>query len=233
MGKRVKYWVALVLLPLQASWAAPCQPECRSGFMCLQGRCVSRCNPPCPAGEVCTDQAECVSKNADLPPPPPPPQVGGGPTGSELPPPPPPPGLDGSPPPPVPGPGYAPLYPQEPQNPRLLQLKSELHEAREAPSLASGITMLAIGTSLLIASFIFWGVGLNWFGTFSRFGYESCGTRYGAIYYCIAGFPTGVTGLVFTPIGLVRFIRALVIRPKIPGIEEEIRSLGGIVPPER
>lgn len=231
MGKRLRYWIALVLVPVQAAWAAPCTPDCRTGFMCLNGRCVSRCNPPCASGEQCTDQGECVSKNADLPPPPPPPPVTGGPTGNDLPPPPPPPGMD-APPPPVPGPGYAPLYPQEPQNPRLLELKSQLHEARQAPSLGSGITLLAIGSSLLIASFILWGIGLNWFGTFFPFGFDQCGSRYGAMYYCIAGFPTGVTGLILTPIGLVRFIRALVIRPKIPPLEEEIRSLGGIVPEE-
>ncbi len=34
-----------------AEAAAPaCFPTCRDGFMCHEGRCISRCNPPCPAG---------------------------------------------------------------------------------------------------------------------------------------------------------------------------------------
>jgi hypothetical protein len=201
--------------------------------MCVQGRCVSRCNPPCAAGELCTDQGDCVSKNADLPPPPPPPPVSGEPSGNELPPPPPPPGLEGAPPPP-PGPGYAPQQPYGTQESgRVLELKNQLREAREAPGLGGGIAFLAIGSGLLIASLIFWGIGLNWFGTYSRFGYDTCGTRYGAIYFCLAGFPTGVVGLVFTPIGIVRFIRALIMKPKIPILEEEIRQAGGYVPEER
>ncbi|MBL8950509.1 MAG: hypothetical protein JNK82_07010 [Myxococcaceae bacterium] len=233
MGKRLRYWIALVLLPVQGAWAAPCTPDCRSGFMCVQGRCVSRCNPPCAAGEACTDQGECVSKNADFSPPPPPPPVNTGPTGNELPPPPPPPGMDGSPPPPpVPGPGYgygqAPPY--RPENPRLLELKSQLHEARQAPSLASGIVLLSLGTTFLIASLAFWAAGTNTFNT-SRF--DPCSTRNADVLYCVAGFGTGVAGLIITPLGIVRFVRALTMRSRIPEIEAEMQSLGFEVPEER
>lgn len=37
-----------------------CFPQCRSGYVCHQGRCVSSCNPPCPQGQVCTAELECV-----------------------------------------------------------------------------------------------------------------------------------------------------------------------------
>ncbi|MGD8862085.1 MAG: hypothetical protein PVI30_18885 [Myxococcales bacterium] len=61
-----------------------CVPECRSGYLCHEGRCVSACNPPCGPGERCAD-GEC------LPPHPPPPPTyagaGGGFQGSSEPPP--------------------------------------------------------------------------------------------------------------------------------------------------
>ncbi|MFT3925119.1 MAG: hypothetical protein QM778_21465 [Myxococcales bacterium] len=37
-----------------------CYPDCRSGFTCIRGQCVSKCNPVCFDGEICTDQGECV-----------------------------------------------------------------------------------------------------------------------------------------------------------------------------
>lgn len=37
----------------------PCAPECRDGFVCTAGRCVSACNPPCGDGEECRGQ-RCV-----------------------------------------------------------------------------------------------------------------------------------------------------------------------------
>jgi hypothetical protein len=47
--------------------AAACVPECRSGYICHAGRCVSACNPPCAQGERCSD-GECLPSS---PPPPP------------------------------------------------------------------------------------------------------------------------------------------------------------------
>ena len=47
-----------------ASEAAACVPGCRSGFLCLQGQCVSACNPLCGPGQVCVvraEQAECIA----------------------------------------------------------------------------------------------------------------------------------------------------------------------------
>jgi hypothetical protein len=37
-----------------------CQPICRPGFMCVDGRCVSPCNPPCKADQVCAGLGKCV-----------------------------------------------------------------------------------------------------------------------------------------------------------------------------
>jgi hypothetical protein len=47
--------------------AAGCIPECRSGFVCLEGQCVSACNPPCGAGQRCTAQRECVADSGAQP----------------------------------------------------------------------------------------------------------------------------------------------------------------------
>jgi hypothetical protein len=52
-----------------------CFPDCRTGYVCQQGSCVSACNPPCAANERCTAAATCEPKPAPaaapLPPPPP------------------------------------------------------------------------------------------------------------------------------------------------------------------
>jgi len=51
-----------------------CIPDCRKGFLCVEGRCVSACNPPCGADETCTEARECA-KSAPATPPPSPPTV--------------------------------------------------------------------------------------------------------------------------------------------------------------
>jgi len=53
-------------LPPTATLASPvesasaCVPDCRSGFECVEGRCVSSCNPPCDPGQLCTPERTCV-----------------------------------------------------------------------------------------------------------------------------------------------------------------------------
>ena len=43
--------------------AAPeCVPACRTGYLCMEGQCVSACNPPCAAWERCTANGECVAR---------------------------------------------------------------------------------------------------------------------------------------------------------------------------
>jgi hypothetical protein len=39
---------------------AACIPECRNGFVCREGECVSACNPGCAENEVCNAKRECV-----------------------------------------------------------------------------------------------------------------------------------------------------------------------------
>jgi len=43
-----------------------CIPNCREGYLCLQGQCVSRCNPPCPASQSCTSAGACVESAAPV-----------------------------------------------------------------------------------------------------------------------------------------------------------------------
>lgn len=42
-----------------ASLEKACVPSCRSGFVCIEGQCVSACNPACPEGTRCTSEGEC------------------------------------------------------------------------------------------------------------------------------------------------------------------------------
>ena len=41
--------------------AQSCVPECRDGFACIDGECVSACNPPCNEGERCSGDGFCVA----------------------------------------------------------------------------------------------------------------------------------------------------------------------------
>lgn len=50
--------------PAATPAVASCVPDCRSGFICLQGTCVSACNPPCSAHEQCTGAGQCVASTA-------------------------------------------------------------------------------------------------------------------------------------------------------------------------
>jgi len=65
-------WLGLLALGMGAATATPagaqsaipaCVPECRAGFTCVNGMCVSQCNPPCLSGEACTEQRECVLRS--------------------------------------------------------------------------------------------------------------------------------------------------------------------------
>jgi len=52
------------IVPPPSEAAAPkleCFPECRAGFLCHEGQCISRCNPPCPTGTECTNESTCVN----------------------------------------------------------------------------------------------------------------------------------------------------------------------------
>jgi hypothetical protein len=37
-----------------------CDPICRPGHQCVEGKCVSLCNPPCAADEVCQGLGKCL-----------------------------------------------------------------------------------------------------------------------------------------------------------------------------
>ena len=56
----------LVLLFLVAVNGEECFPQCRSGYICHDGECVSLCNPPCSQGEVCVE-GECVPASEVVP----------------------------------------------------------------------------------------------------------------------------------------------------------------------
>lgn len=60
--------VAFVVLNVSTrAQAQACLPDCRSGYTCIQGACVSACNPPCAADEICTAQASCELRNQPPP----------------------------------------------------------------------------------------------------------------------------------------------------------------------
>ncbi len=43
-----------------------CVPACRTGYVCVEGRCVSACNPPCEKGQRCTAKGECERDIEDV-----------------------------------------------------------------------------------------------------------------------------------------------------------------------
>jgi hypothetical protein len=47
--------------------AAACVPDCRDGFVCLEGACLSACNPSCPEGQTCRDGGICEPPRATPP----------------------------------------------------------------------------------------------------------------------------------------------------------------------
>jgi hypothetical protein len=64
--------------PSARSSQTACFPECREGYVCARGQCVSLCNPPCAAGEICVEGKRCEALPPggvyEPPPPPPPPK---------------------------------------------------------------------------------------------------------------------------------------------------------------
>lgn len=69
-------WALVLLIPCVAPLGAEaqqepaCFPPCRSGYLCVDGACVSACNPPCSGGDRCVDGA-CVPAGAPSTTPPP------------------------------------------------------------------------------------------------------------------------------------------------------------------
>src|SRR5690349_2439838 len=47
--------------------AKECLPACRTGYLCMEGQCVSACNPPCAAWELCTANGECIARAPAFP----------------------------------------------------------------------------------------------------------------------------------------------------------------------
>lgn len=45
----------------------PCVPDCRDGYVCYQGACISACNPPCPGGQTCTGTGQCIDGQPPTP----------------------------------------------------------------------------------------------------------------------------------------------------------------------
>jgi hypothetical protein len=40
-----------------------CNPICRTGFVCINGICVSKCNPPCTCEMDCDSAGNCITNN--------------------------------------------------------------------------------------------------------------------------------------------------------------------------
>ena len=43
-----------------------CVPDCRDGFLCYSGTCISACNPPCEPGFKCIANGKCAAQNAPV-----------------------------------------------------------------------------------------------------------------------------------------------------------------------
>jgi len=57
---RIIPFSCIILPAVFACFSQPCEPPCRSGYACVDGRCVSECNPPCRVGYTCVN-GECIS----------------------------------------------------------------------------------------------------------------------------------------------------------------------------
>jgi hypothetical protein len=110
-------------------------------------------------------------------------------------------------------------YVPEPTDRHLLELKAALAVARSSPSIASSVTLMAIGGGLLTLAVALWAVGV------SQRPY-SCGGA-GGTFACVAAGGFTIAGLIFSPLGIVRLVRAINGRSNIPMLEDEIRKAGG------
>jgi hypothetical protein len=52
----------------QVSEGGECFPQCRTGYFCHRGECISLCNPLCESDETCTGGGECTPKEHTAPP---------------------------------------------------------------------------------------------------------------------------------------------------------------------
>lgn len=51
---------AVTLLVSPSARAQQCIPDCRTGYQCMDGQCISSCNPDCPAGFECSAGRQCT-----------------------------------------------------------------------------------------------------------------------------------------------------------------------------
>lgn len=51
-----------VAAEVTAAAPAMCEPSCRAGYYCKEGRCETLCNPPCGPAEQCTQAQMCVPR---------------------------------------------------------------------------------------------------------------------------------------------------------------------------
>jgi len=52
----------LLTAPPAPDPVAACVPDCRPGYTCVSGGCVSACNPPCPSSLVCSRERTCLTQ---------------------------------------------------------------------------------------------------------------------------------------------------------------------------
>lgn len=46
--------------PPEQEEPTPCLPDCRGGYLCIKGQCLSPCNPPCAGDQICTRNGICL-----------------------------------------------------------------------------------------------------------------------------------------------------------------------------
>src|SRR6185503_11697627 len=110
-------------------------------------------------------------------------------------------------------------YVPEPTDKHLLELKAELANARASPTKFSSVVLMSIGGGLLTLAVALFAVGAN-----ER--PYSCGGA-GGTFACVAGGGFAIAGLIFSPLGIIRLVKAINGRSNIPMLEDEIRKAGG------
>ena len=57
-------WLLLITwVSFSALTDTTCFPQCRTGYVCYKGECMTLCNPPCSQKERCGNNGECVPIN--------------------------------------------------------------------------------------------------------------------------------------------------------------------------
>jgi hypothetical protein len=67
MRNFISQCIVCITFGIGYTYAQPCQPPCRQGYICIDNECISQCNPPCPPGYRCDPSVrDCIPIGQEL-----------------------------------------------------------------------------------------------------------------------------------------------------------------------